>query len=394
MAALLAAVPARAQPVDLPQSGPAQALYDIAVKEMKTGSYEAACPMFEEVVRLAPEALGAKRALAVCYEGLGKLASAWTLYKLIASAATDPKWVDETRRKADELQPKLARLTINVPEEIRALPGVEVQRNGIRMGEPQWGVPIPVDKGAHVLTVTAKGKRTWERTVTVEADGASVDVVVGPLEGEASPGVTILVPAGVRALPGLQVRCDGIPVPAAQWGSSIALSTGDHVLVAIANGKRRWERTVRVEGEAAPITVTIGPLQDASVAPQPQPDLTPAPEPANGRRIAGFVVGGLGLAGLAVGGVAGGLALGKKQVVDENCPDLQCQNEEGWAAVDDANAFATVSTVGFAVGLAGLATGAVLVLTAPDKKNEASVRAELRAGAFRDGIAVGVKGAF
>jgi hypothetical protein len=151
---------------------------------------------------------------------------------------------------------------------------------------------------------------------------------------------------------------------------------------------------VRVEGEAAPITVTIGPLQDASVAPQPQPDLTPAPEPANGRRIAGFVVGGLGLAGLAVGGVAGGLALGKKQVVDENCPELQCQNEEGWAAVDDANAFATVSTVGFAVGLAGLATGAVLVLTAPDKKNEASVRAELRAGAFRDGIAVGVKGAF
>jgi hypothetical protein len=108
------------------------------------------------------------------------------------------------------------------------------------------------------------------------------------------------------------------------------------------------------------------------------------------------VVGGVGIAGLAVGGIAGRLALGKKGIVDENCQDLRC-NEEGLAALDSGKTLATVSTVGFAVGLAGLATGVVLVLSAPSGNAGESGKAQVRAGvlgAGTNGPLLGLEGAF
>jgi hypothetical protein len=108
------------------------------------------------------------------------------------------------------------------------------------------------------------------------------------------------------------------------------------------------------------------------------------------------VVGGVGIAGLALGGIAGGLALGKKSIVSENCPDLQC-NEEGLAALDSGKTLGTISTVGFAVGLGGLATGAVLVLTAPTGNAGERPKAVVRAGvlgAGTSGALLGITGAF
>jgi thioredoxin-like negative regulator of GroEL len=65
----------------------AQALYDKAVEQMAAKSFAEACPKLEEVTRLMPEGLGAKLTLAECYEGQGKLASAWLQYALVEAAA-------------------------------------------------------------------------------------------------------------------------------------------------------------------------------------------------------------------------------------------------------------------------------------------------------------------
>jgi hypothetical protein len=287
--------------------------------------------------------MGAKLTLARCYEGAGMLASAWTLYSVVQSAAHEQARVKLAGERAAALRPKLAEMTIQVPEAVRASPGLEIRRDGIVVGAAQWGVAIPVDKGVYTLSATAPGKPRWERTVRVEENGAKVEVVIGPLEAEKTQEKA---PAPKAAAPAAARRTPPVTRPA------------------VSKGK-------------APLPL---PAQDAG----------------SGRRVAGFVVGGVGIAGLAVGGIAGRLALGKKGIVDENCQDLRC-NEEGLAALDSGKTLATVSTVGFAVGLAGLATGVVLVLSAPSGNAGESGKAQVRAGvlgAGTNGPLLGLEGAF
>jgi hypothetical protein len=75
-----------------------------------------------------------------------------------------------------------------------------------------------------------------------------------------------------------------------------------------------------------------------------------------------YVAGGIGVAGIVLGGVTGGLALGKKSTINDNCVSLIC-NHDGKQAADSAKSLALVSTVGFGVGLAGIAVAAILYAT-------------------------------
>src|SRR5262245_36978723 len=65
----------------------AAALFDYAVSAMEKKDYATACPRLEEAVRLAPLAIGARMKLGECYEGAGKLATAWGTYILAEEAA-------------------------------------------------------------------------------------------------------------------------------------------------------------------------------------------------------------------------------------------------------------------------------------------------------------------
>src|SRR5262245_14421848 len=112
----------------------AQALYEQAVAAMDKKDYASACPSLEEVVRLIPEGVGAKLTLAECYEGAGRLASAWTGYALAEAAAAKENQREREQKahaRAEALKPKLARLTIVVPEAVRALPGLAITRDGV-----------------------------------------------------------------------------------------------------------------------------------------------------------------------------------------------------------------------------------------------------------------------
>jgi hypothetical protein len=95
-----------------------------------------------------------------------------------------------------------------------------------------------------------------------------------------------------------------------------------------------------------------------------KPPAQPPPEKSSGsgRRTAAYVAGGIGIAGVVVGSVTGILVLGKKQTVNDNCPNHDC-NDAGYEAATSAQTLGLVSTIGFGVGIAGLATGAVLLLT-------------------------------
>jgi hypothetical protein len=182
LTALAASGEARAES-DAERTARAAALYDQAIKAMAAKQYAGACPKLEEVVKLEPEALGARFRLAECYEASGRLASAWGAFlKVEAAAAKAGKGTQraEAHERAERLKPQLARVVIVVPDEIKRLPALEIQRDGVEVTSAAFGAPLPVDKGKHSLSSTAQGKKRVEMQFTIEEDGQTLTVNVPP----------------------------------------------------------------------------------------------------------------------------------------------------------------------------------------------------------------------
>jgi hypothetical protein len=99
------------------------------------------------------------------------------------------------REKAVSLKPRLATMLLEVPDTVRAIAGLTVIRDGVELGEPQWGTPLLVDAGAHQIVVSAPGYTTWKKQVEVVADGARVTVKLPMLVVDRSAPVKPAPPA-------------------------------------------------------------------------------------------------------------------------------------------------------------------------------------------------------
>jgi hypothetical protein len=175
---------ALAQPQAAQEAAVAQALFDAAMPALRAGDFAVACPKLEQVVALAPSGTGAKLRLAECYEGLGRLASAWSMYTAVEAAAAQARQEERQAKAHDRaraLKPSLALLTVVVPAAAAAIPGLELRRDGLPVSPVEWGLAIPVDKGKHVLVATAPGRQPWEQAVDLPRDGALASVTVGEL---------------------------------------------------------------------------------------------------------------------------------------------------------------------------------------------------------------------
>ena len=179
---LLAPAAGRAQAAD-DQRARAEVLYKLATAEMDAKVYASACSKLEEVTRLVPDGLGAKLTLGKCYEGLRKFASAWFQYTLVEQMAerSDPTGrLREARVSAATLLPWLSTLVIEVPNDVRSIPGLVLTRDGIPVGEAQWGTPQPVDVGEYEIVATAPGRRPWRGKIEILADGLEESLTVKP----------------------------------------------------------------------------------------------------------------------------------------------------------------------------------------------------------------------
>ncbi|WP_437683566.1 hypothetical protein [Sorangium sp. So ce131] len=213
-AALIAPGPAQAQEVDRHAALTAQALYDQATAEMDAGSFASACGKLEEVARLVPDGLGAKLTLGQCYEAWGKLASAWAQYTIVEALAAKAGQAERSARAgawAAALKPRLATLTVDVPEVVRGYRGLEIRRDGVPLGQPQWGASLPVDTGEHEIVATARNRKPWKRSAVVTADGEAVSVAIPALEpdGRDAPAIA---PGGSRSATGGAQRTAGLVV--------------------------------------------------------------------------------------------------------------------------------------------------------------------------------------
>jgi hypothetical protein len=185
----LAPKTARAQEPTSDAVAQAQALFEEASRKLDRREFAAACPMLERALELAPTANGARLALAECYEGAGRRASAWRTYVETAEMAGrlgQPQRQEHAREKAEALRREVGLVIVTIDPSVRDLQTLSVTLAGQTLAANAWGTPLPMDGGRYALRATAAGKEPWERTVDV-VDKSTVSITIDGLkDGQAS----------------------------------------------------------------------------------------------------------------------------------------------------------------------------------------------------------------
>jgi hypothetical protein len=306
-AALLLGVSFSARPASAQDIAAAEALFNRGLADMEAGHYDTGCAAIAESQRLDPRA-GTLFTLATCEARWGHVATAMTRFGDYL-ALVDKLTPEQRERQGNRIvlaRKQREKLAAEVPELTLSLApgapaGTVVERNGTVIAAAALGLPLPVDPGEYLVTTRAPGGERWEQHITLS-------------RGEKKQ-VTLQVKAAAAGL-------------------------------------------------AAPAATALVPAAPRAVEP-------PVKAGMSGQRIAVFASGGVGLAGLLLGGVAGGLALAKKGTVGEHCgaavgsSDEHACDQTGLDAVNGTKTLGLVSTVGFAVGGAGVLAAAVLFFTEP-----------------------------
>ncbi len=174
------------------------------------------------------------------------------------------------------------------------------------------------------------------------------------------PYLTVVVSASVQH--SSSVLRDGLPLLPSLQGTEVPVDPGEHVIVFVGpDGARTEQRVVLAKGEHKTVVLGFANAREAARAATPS---VPAPPSASAQQTSPwvYITGGIGVAGILTGSIAGFMALRDKSTVDGNCNGSACRNESGKAAADAAKTEATVSTVGFGVGLAGLVSSVIIYL--------------------------------
>ncbi len=163
----------------------ADALFNEAVKLMKANRYVEACPKLEKSHRLDPSTPSAFN-LARCYQYSGRPVSAWNRFRdaeAIARANNDAKAQAASRGAYLALEPKLAKLVIQVPAQSR-LAGLQIRLDKALVAQPAWGAATPIDPGTHLIEAKAPGWARWSQAIVILPKPGIETVVVPPPQPE------------------------------------------------------------------------------------------------------------------------------------------------------------------------------------------------------------------
>ncbi|MEY4580211.1 MAG: hypothetical protein RL701_4914 [Pseudomonadota bacterium] len=180
----------------------------------------------------------------------------------------------------------------------------------------------------------------------------------------------------------LAISRDGVQVDPAVVGTAIPVDPGTHEIVASAPGKRSFHTQVEVGDNADRLSVTVPILNDET--PPSEARFTSANEPnsqsasanleeragaANGgaQRAVALVTAAVGVAGIATGTVFGLKAASTWSDAKAHCNPYPYCADSGASLSREAQQSGTISTLGFVAGGVGLATFALLWLTAPSE---------------------------
>lgn len=170
------------------QKAAAQALFEEGRDLVRDGKFAQACPKLAQSLKLDP-GTGTMLWLADCYENAGQTASAWAQFKDAAASAAlsrDPR-EKVARKRVDALEGRLTKLVIVVPPDARVV-GLEVRRDGVVVGDVEFGMALPLDPGRHVVSASAAGREGWSVDVEIPARPDSVVVDVPLLTTKSAAG--------------------------------------------------------------------------------------------------------------------------------------------------------------------------------------------------------------
>lgn len=229
-----------------------------------------------------------------------------------------------------------------------------------------------------------------------ERFGACVqDACPAPIRADCAEGLeglrrdlpTVVVgarnPAG-HDLPSVTVLVDGAPLPQDLSGASLPIDPGPHVFTFRHEGFAVLEERVllRIGERNRSLVVTlipspVEPQVPTSAERSRPPPLAPTEAPTSGaperRRTAGYLVGAAGTVLLAVG-VGFGLSVARRcgGLAHEPCDALAVPSaEERERARDALVTDGWIATAGIGVGIAALATAAILVFGGPSPRAHA-----------------------
>ncbi|HWA77403.1 MAG TPA: hypothetical protein VG937_33940 [Polyangiaceae bacterium] len=285
----------------------------------------------------------------------------------------------------------------------------ETAEDRFRRADALVHAPTLVVDHARSLVGLGRFAEAYERYQLVLKEGAAANAprgwkqAVKDAEREVQPLAAKIawLTLSVKTPGEVHVWMDGREVSAEELGTRHAVDPGTRAVTARAAGflpketsltlTAGGETTLEIELEPAPpeptpVAVAATP-QVAAVAPPPAKDRTWI-----------YVAYGVGAAGLVTGATAGVLALGVRSDIDSECPDLHCtaktpdqlshmQNQKS-----KYQTLGVVSGVGFALGVAGAATGTALLLM--QNKSESGPNASARVVPYLGLGELGVTGRF
>jgi hypothetical protein len=226
----------------------------------------------------------------------------------------------------------------------------------------------------HLLLAASDHARQGLSLARQQQDRVLTDVAQGQLDAIDHKLPRLIVRMAPEAPAGTSAVRDGTVLGADALEVPVPLDPGAHRVVAMAPGRAQREfEVILVEGQHAEIEVEPGaPIEtgaaaEAAMALSGHDDAGPST-----RRLLTYGVLGVGGAGIIVG-VAVGIAAGSKHsAIDRECNDSSTCPSSAQGDIDSFHSLRTWSTIGYVSGVAGLATGVVLWLTAPKSDTPAS----------------------
>jgi len=283
----------------------ADAAFDKGKQLQDAGHCDQAIEQFAKSQELDPQ-LGTQYNLALCYQEVGRLASAWAEFNELAAKDTNKKRKADAAKRAKAIAPRLTRMALTVAEPVD---GLVITRDGVEV-TALIDVETPVDPGVSTFEATAPGHAAWKMEVDLTAPGATVGIEVPPLEVIAEP------------------------VDHGDGGDADDGGGGDNM--------RR---------------------------PPDEPPPPPRAHPGKGRKVLGLSLAGAGVIATGVGLVFGFQAKGLADDAKEACGGTldPCDGDvlEAQSYIDDARGKANLSNLLVGGGVALAVVGVVVWLTAP-----------------------------
>lgn len=228
----LTSVSVSAQQADARSRAEAQKLYEDGAKDLEDDDYAHACPKFEAAWKILPDHIRTGLTLADCLDKWGKPAAAHDVLEKIAFVV---KKKGDTQKQAElqetmaDLDKRVPRLTIRVPDDVATMPGFALTRSGVPLPAATWGKPMPLDPGEYEIEATAVDRPAWTKTVKLVLQ-SSTEVAITPGWEKPKPKVIVVSatwPARMRMAGIVSLGVGGVGLAA--WGilGGLAISRND-----------------------------------------------------------------------------------------------------------------------------------------------------------------------